>query len=241
MFPKEEAEELEEKINQLEKSDNYILEKPPIITDDGPRFVSMLKHENEEYEKEKSIINDYIKHEDKTPIKEEEESLEQQLKQFSRSRSLSKDEDEGLECFKKDDYDTVDELKEDLDCDDQICNINTHECIDRVEDQTIGKIDNMDYTYSTNENIDLISKLKQKFKHISITPSIQKLQAPVELDVPVIDMEVPPAHVSTRVPLKTFVNTMQNVQSKTKLSIEQRFNDRTKARREMIRQCLNLE
>ena len=33
---------------------------------------------------------------------------------------------------------------------------------------------------------------------------------------------------------------MQNVQSKSRLSIDERFNNRTKARRNLIRQCLQL-
>jgi hypothetical protein len=219
LFPEEEGRELVEKIENQYNKKMY-------QSSSSPRFVSMNTPED---------------------IKSEEKNIESDdmLNKLTRSRSLSKDEDTGMECFKQKDYETMEDLKEDLDCGEQICDINTHQCVDKYEEQIINKINNVEYTYTTNENVDLISKLKQKFKSITLTPTvsniIQNIQAPVDIDVPVIDMEVPPAHVSEKVNLQSFTNIIQSVQSKPRLSVEQRFNDRTKARRDMIRKCLNLE
>lgn len=227
LVPTEDAKELELKL----KKTSY--QSPPILTSsEVPRFVSINSAENDE------VKSDEVKNEE-----EEEDSIEEQLKKLSSSRSLSKEEDSGLECFKKEDYDTIDDLKEDLNCDDQICDINTNRCVDRFEDQTIGKVQDAEYTYTDNTNVDLMNKLKQKFKNVVMTPvsSIaQKMQPVVDIDVPIIDMDVPPAHLSEKVNLQSFTNLMQNVQSKARLSIDQRFDNRTKARRDMIRKCLQL-
>lgn len=239
LFPEEEAKELVEKI-EIEKNKKEYHSAPIFASSVSPRFVSMNTPEEFIDDKSKKEI-DELTLEEEQPMS----SLFDNLKQLSRSRSLSKDEDTGMECFKQKDYETVEDLKEDLNCDEQICDINTHQCVDRYEEQTISKIDGAEYTYTTNENIDLISKLKQKFKNVSLTSTvsnvIQNIQAPVDIDVPVIDMEVPPAHVSEKVNLQSFTNIIQSVQSKPRLTVEQRFNDRTKARRDMIRKCLNLE
>jgi hypothetical protein len=226
LIPQEDAKKLEEIIEINTKKQEYT---------SSPRFVSINTPEEFMDDKSKDIKMG------KEKVNEEMDTLNK----LTRSRSLSKDEDTGMECFKEKDYETIYDLKEDLDCGEQVCDINTHQCVDKFEEQNINKIDDVEYTYTTNENLDLISKLKQKFKNISLTPTvsniIQNIQAPVDIDVPVIDMEVPPAHVSEKVNLQSFTNIIQSVQSKPRLSVEQRFNDRTKARRDMIRKCLNLE
>ena len=238
LIPQEDAKKIEEIIQTNIKKQEYQT-SPIFASSSSPRFVSMQTPEEFMDDKSKEF---------KLEIEEDNneviDSLDT-LNKLTRSRSLSKDEDTGMECFKEKDYETLDDLKEDLNCDDQVCDINTHQCVDKYEEQIINKVDNVEYTYTTNENLDLISKLKQKFKNVSLTPTvsniIQNIQAPVDIDVPVIDMEVPPAHVSEKVNLQAFTNIMQSVQSKPRLSVEQRFNDRTKARRDMIRKCLNLE
>ena len=150
-----------------------------------------------------------------------------------------------IECFSKQDYNDIDELKDDLECDnEQICDISSQKCIDVDDTMNISKINNMEYVYSDTKNIDLMSKLKQKFKNIVITKTteeyIKTIENPDDIDSPVIDMEEAPAYVSERVSLQSFTNVMKSVQSKSRLSIDQKLNERTKARRDNIRKCLNI-
>ena len=150
-----------------------------------------------------------------------------------------------IECFSKQDYNDIDELKEDLECDNErICDISSQKCIDVDDSMNISKINNIEYVYSDTKNIDLMSKLKQKFKNIVITKTteeyIKTIENPDDIDSPVIDMEEVPAYVSERVSLQSFTNVMKSVQSKSRLSIDQKLNERTKARRDNIRKCLNI-
>ena len=136
-------------------------------------------------------------------------------------------------------------MKEDLECDnEQLCDISSQKCIDVDDNMNISKINNIEYVYSDTKNIDLMGKLKQKFKNIVITKTteeyIKTIENPDDIDSPVIDMEETPAYVSDRVSLQSFTNVMKNVQSKSRLSIDQKLNERTKARRDNIRKCLNI-
>ncbi len=90
-----------------------------------------------------------------------------------------------------------------------------------------------------------MSKLKQKFKNVKITtPTVTdwstQMQQPIEMEYPKIDMELSPSHISERVSLSQYSNIMKQLEGKSRLSVDQRFNDRTKARRELIRKCLDL-
>lgn len=250
LFPEDKAKELEEDISKRIQKNEY--SSAPSFTS-YPRFVKMQSEQefyNEDQPtnllKKESLTNE-VKEEDEEEILENNEvegTLEEQLEKLSKSRSLSKDEDSGMECFKMKNYETIDDLKEDLNCNEQICDINTHQCVDRFEEQNTSKIDNVDYTFNTNTNLDLISELKQKFKSstvLSSSSTIKNIQAPTDIDVPVIDMEVAPAYLSEKVNLQSFTNMMQTIQAKPRLSIDQRFNNRTKARRDMIRKCLDLD
>jgi len=149
--------------------------------------------------------------------------------------------DLNAECFTKQDYNTVEELQDDLQCDEsQVCDISTKDCIDKTDELEITKYGPSEYTNTSNTNVDLITRLKEKFKQVQIHTPVQTNIQPAEWESSVIDMEETPAHVSERIRLDQYTTTLSNLQNRSRLTVDQRFNDRTKARRDLIRKCLNL-
>jgi hypothetical protein len=230
LIPEEDAKLLDEKIKQMAKNQPQ-----------NPRYVSMTTPESQP-----QYLNPTIKQTE--TIQQKEENVDLDTEEEEEEEEIDEDEfplvpetenivNEDAECFTQTDYDRLEDLEQDLDCeDDQICDISNRQCIDKLDDDfNITKVGNKEYTFSSLSNVDLMNKIKNKFKHTTITNIDQQ-----NIDIPIIDMEVPPAHVSEKVELDKFVNVMNNIQSKPRLSVDSKFDDRTKARRDMIRKCLNL-
>ena len=162
----------------------------------------------------------------------------------SSDSDIEDEEDEDIldlnaECFTKQTYDSVDELHDELKCDDgQVCDISTKDCVDKTDEMEVHTFGPSEYINTSNTNVELFTRLKEKFKQVQIhTPTTIHSNV---LDIPSIDMEETPAHVSERISLSQYTETLSKLQNRSRLSIDQRFNDRTKARRDLIRKCLNL-
>lgn len=245
-----EQEDLVRQLELLKKEDDPILvkEKEHLLqlkqsTPPEPRFV--------EYTNTTVTPIVSLEVENNNTTEEEEEDLLDIRSDGDDESSTSEEEEEDIldlnaECFTKKDYEDVQSLEEDLTCEqNQVCDISTKDCIDKNDEMEIQKIGETEYTNTSNTNVELITKLKEKFKHIQIhTPQKQewatRLQPQIDLEIQKIDMDETPAHVSTRIPLEQYTSVLSNLQSRSRLSVDQRFNDRTKARRDLIRKCLNL-
>jgi hypothetical protein len=234
LIPADKAIQLENKLELQSFKSNYTA--PPTPDEKGPRFVSMQTPD------ENVNINSDIDSDDDNEDDDIEElniQTETALENVFEGEEHPLMSDDEVECFSEDDYEKEEDLEESLDCgDEQICDISKKKCVDYPDDDSyINKVKDTEYTFSSLTNVDIMNKIKNKFKHTIVTPL--KSDIP-QVDIPVIDMEVPPAHISERVDLSKFQELVKTIRTKPRLSVDSKFDDRTKARRNMIRECLNL-
>lgn len=230
LSPSEKAKELEIKL----KNNNTV----------SPRFVSLETPDNkviydeseENDEVEDEIDNDEVEDDEK----EEDDEVEELDKNYMSDTNYS-DEEEDIKspCFIKKQYETVQQIENDFACPvNTVCDISTSKCEDKSNVEQIETIGTIQYTTDKEDtNKRFIDLIKQKFKHSVIK---EQKSSMYDSDQPVINMDKSPLHVSERIPLDKYVSIMKQIESKPRLSVDERFNERTKARRDMIRKCLNL-
>jgi hypothetical protein len=234
LIPVDKAIELENKLELQSFKSNYTAPSTP--GKKGPRFVSMQTPEVNIT----SDVESEVESEDE--LEELNTQTEKDLDNVFEGEEHPLMSDDEVECFSEDEYATTEDLEESLDCgEEQICDISKKKCIDYPEDDSyMNKVGDTEYTFSSLTNVDIMNKIKNKFKHAIVTPLKSDSTDIPQVDVPVIDMEVPPAHISERVDLTKFQDLVKIIRTKPRLSVDSKFDDRTKARRNMIRECLNL-
>jgi hypothetical protein len=239
LIPAEKAIQLENKLELQSFKSSY--SAPPTPDEKGPRFVSMQTPDaNLNIASASDIESD--DEDDDEDIEELNTRTETALENVFEGEEHPLMSDDEVECFSEDDYATAEDLEESLDCgEEQICDISKKKCVDYPDDDSyINKVGDTEYTFSSLTNVDIMNKIKNKFKHAIVTPLKSEPSDIPQVDIPVIDMEVPPAHISERVDLSKFQELVKTIRTKPRLSVDSKFDDRTKARRDMIRECLNL-